>query len=132
MWTDARPAGSLHKRVKEWSQSVVQRAALAGPGQSARQMARRIKSWTGVTQRDLQGLGQSERLFATMHDAIGRGDIDWADVATAAGFSDQAHMIRSMRLNTGFTPEQLRQRARTDEAFWSYRLLAEYFARPTI
>jgi type VI protein secretion system component VasA len=38
-------------------------------------------------------------------------------------------MIRRMRQYTGFTPEQLRQRARDDEAFWGYRLLREYFTK---
>jgi hypothetical protein len=39
-------------------------------------------------------------------------------------------MIRQMRRHTGFTPEQLRQSAREDEAFWCYRLLGQYFTEP--
>jgi hypothetical protein len=40
-------------------------------------------------------------------------------------------MIRQMRRHTtGFTPEQLRQSAASDEAFWGYRLLGQYFEMP--
>lgn len=128
VWTRTRPAGSgPTRRLKDWSESLASRAAFSGPGRSARQVARRIKSWTGVSERDLHGLGRSEHLFAKWHAAIEKGGVDWAELAATAGFADQAHMIRRMRQYTGFTPEQLRQRARDDEAFWGYRLLREYF-----
>jgi hypothetical protein len=41
-------------------------------------------------------------------------------------------MIRTMRLNTGFAPGQMRQRAGADDAFWSYRLPGQYFAEPKV
>jgi AraC-like DNA-binding protein len=130
MWTDARPAGSRPtRRLKDWSRSLALRAAFSGPGRSARQIARRIKSWTGVSQRELQGLGQSEQLYAELHEAIEDGSINWAELAAASGFADQPHMIRQVRRSSGFTPEQLRQRAGNDEAFWGYRLLRQYFAQ---
>jgi AraC-like DNA-binding protein len=131
MWTAARPAGPRPTRqIKDWSRSLARRAALTDLGRSTRQIARRVKSWTGVSQRDLQGLGHTEQLYAKLHEAIGADDVDWAGLAAASGFADQAHMIRQLRRHTGFTPEQLRQSARHDEAFWGYRLLGEYFARP--
>lgn len=130
VWTRMQPAGSgPTRRLKDWSESLASRAAISGPGRSTRQIARRIKSWTGVSERDLHGLGHSEHLFAKLHEAIEKGGIDWAELAATAGFADQAHMIRRMRQYTGFTPEQLRQRARDDEAFWGYRLLGEYFTK---
>jgi AraC-like DNA-binding protein len=116
--------------IKDWSGSLVLRAALTDLGRSTRQVARRVKSWTGVSQRDLQGLGHTEQLYAKLHEAIQNGDVDWAGLAAASGFADQAHMIRQMRRHTGFTPEQLRQSAREDEAFWGYRLLGQYFTKP--
>ena len=130
LWASMRPAGSRPtRRLKDWSRSLVLRAAFSGPGRSTRQIARRIRSWTGVSERDLRGLGHSEQLYAKLHEAIESGGVDWADLAAASGFSDQAHMIRRMRQSSGFTPEQLRQRAGNDEAFWGYRLLRQYFAR---
>jgi AraC-like DNA-binding protein len=118
------------RRLKDWSRSLALRAAFSGPGRSTRQIARRIKSWTGVSERDLRGLSHSEQLYAKLHEAIGNGGVDWAELAAAAGFADQPHMIRQMRRSSGFTPEQLRQRAANDEALWGYRLLGQYFTKP--
>ena len=130
VWTSMRPAGSRPtRRLKDWSRSLASRAAVSGAGRSTRQIARRIKSWTGVSERDLQGIGHAEQLYAKLHEAIENGGIDWAELAAAAGFADQPHMIRQIRRSSGFTPEQLRQRARDDEAFWGYRLLGEYFTK---
>ena len=132
MWVGMRPAGTRPmKWTKDWSRSLVVRAARAGPGRSTRQIARRVKSWTGVSERDLQGLGHSEQLYAKLHEALQKGDVDWAGLAAVSGFADQAHMIRRMRRHTGFTPEQLRQSASSDEAFWGYRLLGQYFTNPS-
>ena len=131
LWTATRPAGTRPMRsIEDWSTSLVRRAALTDLGRSTRQIARRVKSWTGASQRDLHGLGHTEQLYARWHEAIDNGDVDWAGLAAASGFADQAHMIRQMRRHTGFTPEQLRQSARDDEAFWGYRLLGQYFAQP--
>ena len=132
LWVAMRPVGTRPmKWTKDWSQNLAVRAARAGAGRSTRQIARRIKSWTGVSERDLQGLGHSEQLYARLHEAFQTGDVDWAGLAIASGFADQAHMIRRMRRHTGFTPEQLRQSARSAEAFWGYRLLGQYFANPS-
>lgn len=130
LWAGVRPAGFRPIRwVKDWSRIIAVKAAFGGSGRSARQIARRVKSWTGMSQRDLDGIGNSEQLYAKLHDAIQGGDVDWAELAIAAGFADQPHMIRQMRRSSGFTPEQLRQRVRDDEAFWAYRLLREYFTK---
>lgn len=131
MWASARPAGTRPTRwIKDWSKSLAVRAALTDLGRSTRQIARRIRSWTGVSQRDLQGLGHTEQLYANLHDAIQSGEVDWAELAAASGFADQPHMIRQMRRHTGFTPEQLRKGAGNEEAFWCYRLLGQYFTNP--
>lgn len=118
------------KWINDWSSSLVRRAALTGLGRSTRQIARRVRSWTGVSERDLHGLGHTETLYARFLEAIADGDLDWAGLAAASGFADQAHMIRQMRRHTGFTPEQFRHAAAHDEAFWAYRLLGEYFTKP--
>ena len=131
LWAGTRPAGSRPVRwIKDWSGSLALRAARTDLGRSTRQIARRVKSWTGVSRRDLQVLGRTEQLFAKLLEAAQNGDVDWAGLAAASGFADQAHMIRQMRRHTGFTPEQFRQIARDDEAFWGYRLLRQYFTKP--
>ena len=63
---------------------------------------------------------------------ITRGRDNLCTIAADTGFADQAHMIRQMRRHTGYTPAQLRQRARNDEAFWGYRLLGQYFDKPQV
>lgn len=131
LWAETRPAGTRPMTwVKDWSRSLALRAARTDLGRSTRQVARRIKSWTGASRRELRGLGHIEQLYAKLHDAIQNGDVDWAGLAAASGFADQAHMIRQMRRYTGFTPEQLLESARNDEAFWCYRLLGQYFTKP--
>ena len=127
--TRSEPSGPS-RWLKDWTRGLVAKAALSGPGRSTRQIARRIRSWTGVSERDLQGLGQTEQLYANIHVALEAGEINWAHLAAKSGFSDQAHMIRRMRRHTGFTPEQLRQGAQNEEALWGYRLLGEYFSKP--
>lgn len=131
LWSAVRSdQGPALKWLKDWTRSLVARAALSGAGRSARQVARRVKSWTGVSQRDLKSLGHSEELYAEIHRALEKGELDWGDLAAASGFADQAHMIRQMRRHTGFTPEELRRFAPSEEALWGYRLLGQYFERP--
>jgi AraC-like DNA-binding protein len=130
LWADTRPAGVRPMTwVKDWSRSLALRAAQTDVGRSTRQVARRVRSWTGASQRELRGLGHIEQLYARLHDAVENGDVDWTELAAESGFADQAHMIRQMRRYTGFTPEQLCESAGNDEAFWCYRLLGQYFTK---
>lgn len=131
IWSNARPRGAGPVRwLDDWTRRLIVRAAMSGTGRSTRQVARRIRSWAGVSERDLRGLGQSEQLYAKIHEGLDKGGLDWAELAADSGFADQAHMIRRMRQHTGFTPEQLRRLAPSEEALWGYRLLGEYFAKP--
>ncbi len=133
VWSAKRPPGTRPVQwLNDWSRRLASRAALSAAGRSPRQIARRVKSWTGVSERDLQGLGHSEQLYAKIHAAMQKGELDWSDLAADSGFADQAHMIRRMRQHTGFTPVQLRRRAANDEALWAYRLLGQYFSKPNL
>jgi AraC-like DNA-binding protein len=125
MWAGVRPAGTRsHTLIADWSRSLVHRAMATGAGRSTRQIARRVRSWTGVGERDLQGFAHMEEPLFKVLEAWRKGDVDWAGLAAASGFSDQAHMIRRIKQHTGFTPKQLHEIARYDEAFWYYRLYA--------
>jgi AraC-like DNA-binding protein len=81
-------------------------------------------------QHDLS-LGEGEQLYPLIHDAMRRGDLDWAEFAAVHGFADRGHMIRRLRQHTGLTPEQLRPVAPSDEALWGYRLLGQRFDKPS-
>jgi AraC-like DNA-binding protein len=112
----------------------VHRASATGSGRSTRQIARRVKSSTGVGERDLQWFSHIRQLGFNLIDASRKGDVDWAALAAASGFADQAHMIRRLKQHTGFTPKELVDRARYDEALWIYRLngriIDQLLARP--
>lgn len=124
LWAGRRPAGTGPRRCAERSKSIVHRAMMTGSGRSTRQIARRIKSWTGVTERDLEGFARMEQLSVKWIEAARKGNVDWAALAAEAGFTDQAHMIRRWQKHTGFTPKQAQDGARCNEAFWFYRLMA--------
>lgn len=126
LWRKARPAsGFTGAWVSDWTRSLAMRAATSGFGRSVRQTERRIKAWTGQPMRDLQAYGRSEMLYSLVLEGWRRGDINYAEAAAGAGYSDQSHMGRDIRRQTGFSPAQLRRLIETEEAFWIYRLFGE-------
>lgn len=123
LWQQARPDAALPSRVfSDWSQRLALRAATSGWGRSLRQIERRIKQWTGQPLRELRGLGRSERAFFEAVVAEKSGVVNWSDVASNVGYSDQSHLCRQTRQITGFSPDELRRRLFNDETFWAYRL----------
>lgn len=116
---------SIHRRerIHDWCEDLARRAALSGKGRSARQFERRFKQWLGLPHRELFAMGRAERaFFEALAQEAGPDDIDWPDVAAAAGYADQSHMIRQARKITGFTPATLFRRVKSDPSFWMYRL----------
>lgn len=123
LWRASRESGVLGShRVSDWVQHLAMRAATSATGRSLRQFERRVKRWTGLALRDLQGLGRSERVFFHAVEAHLRGEVDWAQLALEAGYADQAHFCRVTRRITGLSPEALREGILNEEAFWPYRL----------
>jgi AraC-like DNA-binding protein len=122
-WREVRRAGHVSVDCyQDWAQCLRARAQASGPGQSERQMERRIKGLAGLTWRDIRAIGQAESVFRRAGDMAQAGPLTWASVASDAGYADQAHLCRSIRKASGFTPTELHSRARFDEAFWVYRL----------
>jgi AraC-like DNA-binding protein len=125
LWQDARPSQSNFGRmIGDWSQSLILNAALSPTGRSLRQVQRRVKAATGQPIKRLQTYTKAEDAFVL---ALKDRDVDLAGIATDAGYSDQSHMGRHVRAQTGFTPTELMQRVESDEAFWSYRLMGERY-----
>ena len=121
----AEQTRSVHRRerIHDWCEDLARRAALSGKGRSARQFERRCKQWLGLPHRELFVMGRAERaFFEALAQEGGQEDIDWPDVAAAAGYADQSHMIRQARRITGFTPAALFKRVKAEPAFWTYRL----------
>lgn len=116
-----RPAEGL-LRYADWARHLALRAAGSRLGRSTRQAERRLKAWAGQPLRGLLGIGRAEQSFLLVRAAHAEGRVDWADVASIAGYADQAHLCRETRRFTGFSPQELRLRIEQDEAFWVYRL----------
>ncbi len=122
----ALPASeSLRQLGQHWVERLAWRAhqwrQLHGP----RQVERRIKASSGRSLRDWQALVRTEGLFFAARDRHDAGQaFDWAALAQSEGFSDQAHMIRTAKRTTGFSPTEFASRIVEDESFWLYRLWA--------
>lgn len=105
-------------RYAAWSEALAVRAA----GRSLRQLERRIKAWAGLPMRELRAVSRAERAFYAVAAADGGGTVKWAEIAAGSDYADQSHLCRETRRLTGFSPEDLRRRIATEEAFWAYRL----------
>ncbi len=119
-----RNDGPSPGRYREWMQQLATRAVAAGHGASLRQVERRIKQWSGQSLRALRSISRSEATFFQVRRELEAGELIWSALAQDQGYADQAHLCRETRRVTGFSPEELRQRIETDEAFWAYRVWA--------
>ncbi|MBV1776038.1 helix-turn-helix domain-containing protein [Burkholderiaceae bacterium DAT-1] len=122
-WQQTRPdAHAIRHYYADWSTSLMLRAATSGFGRSLRQVERRIKQWAGLPMRELKGLSRAEQAFFDAAMREPDATVNWSDIAAAAGYTDQSHMIRATRKITGFAPDALRRLIFSDECFWVYRL----------
>jgi AraC-like DNA-binding protein len=126
MWRKARPKNDIaSRRLEDWTRALVARAAVSGLGKSTRQIQRRIRAWTGQTQRQLRLHARVETLFVRTRAAP--SGLDLAKIAAEAGYSDQSHMGREVRRITGKSPARINRLIQTEERYWCYRLLGEDF-----
>lgn len=109
-------------RYAAWTEALAVRAATSSAGRSLRQLERRIKAWAGLPLRELRAVSRAERAFYAVAAASNKPGFNWADIAAEVDYADQSHLCRETRRLTGFSPEDLRQRMQTEEAFWAYRL----------
>ena len=110
------------QRYAAWTEALALRAATSAAGRSLRQLERRIKAWAGLPLRELRAVSRAERAFYAAAAAEGDAGVNWADIAAETDYADQSHLCRETRRLTGFSPEDLRRRIQTEEAFWAYRL----------
>ncbi|MEO1040217.1 MAG: helix-turn-helix domain-containing protein [Pseudomonadota bacterium] len=73
-------------------------------GITLRHLRRLMKERTGLSPK---ALARRLQVQAAIERADQSAYPDWADIALATGFSDQAHLIRSMRSIAGDTPARL-------------------------
>lgn len=61
-----------------------------------------------------KALAMELRVMAAVQRADAFAAPDWADIAVAAGFSDQAHLSRAIKARTGLTPRALHAERRAE------------------
>ncbi|GGR15643.1 hypothetical protein GCM10008957_30480 [Deinococcus ruber] len=79
-------------------------------GRSERWLERQCRAQLGCTFQSLQRLLRIERTLLTLH---AHPQPDFATIAYALGFADQAHLSREVRRFTGCTPTHLWQQLHT-------------------
>lgn len=92
---------------------------------SPRQFERRFSHSYGQSLRAYRQQARCSRML--LDQVFGRRKLaSWADIATRAGYFDQAHLSRDLRRYTGYAPAMLgRQLAGDDPALWPYRLSSQ-------
>jgi AraC-like DNA-binding protein len=109
--------------ARHWVERLGRQASQWARVHSARHVERRIKSFSGRSLREWQSIVRTEGLFFAARERHEAGlPFGWAALAQDQGFTDQAHMIRSVKRITGFSPTGFAQRFVGDESFWMYRL----------
>lgn len=114
-------------RLSDWIMALAIRASQSGTAKGIRQFQRRIREWTGQSNRRLDQYSRNELLFEKFTIAKREGDASLAKLAAEAGFSDQSHMGRFVRQMHGQTPARLSELIDTHESYWCYRLLGTRF-----
>jgi AraC-like DNA-binding protein len=88
-----------------------------------RSLQRRFKTETGAS---AKRFARIERMLQAI--AARRSGADWADVAHACGFTDQAHLIRDFRTFAGSSPEVFCRRVAADRVQgWNDELASSDF-----
>lgn len=100
-----QPTRTLHPGIAAaiglFEGSTEVRAAVEASGLSHRHFIRRFREATGFLPSDFARLRRLQRALRLRATAPRQG---WADVAVAAGYSDQAHWGRELRRIAGMTP----------------------------
>jgi AraC-like DNA-binding protein len=131
IWQKARlwQSAVSPQRLEDWTQALIARAARSGPGKSERQIQRRIKSWTGLTQRELRFHAQAEKSLLSLSH-LAPPDLDLVKMAAEAGYADQSHMGRAIRRITGASPARVSQLIQSDTRYWMHRLINSRLQTP--
>lgn len=106
-------------RTSHWLRWLQQQTSTS----SLRSLQRLIKQATGTTVRQLGRFIRLEELgvMITKGHVHPGSERNQADLAAAAGFSDQAHMAREVKQTAGFSPGEAFCRFFQYESFWLYR-----------
>lgn len=88
---------------------------------SERQFERKVKQMTGQSMRSLRCADRFERTLLNARQAAESGPLDWSNLASDSGYSDQSHLCREVRKMSGTTPGKLLELGKDDESYWLFR-----------
>ncbi len=114
---------SLRQLGRNWVERLACRARQWARVHSPRHVERRIKSFSARSLPEWNSLVRTEGLFFAARERHEAGlPFEWTALALDEGYTDQAHMIRTVKRITGFSPTEFAARFERDESFWMYRL----------
>ena len=110
-------------RVIRQSPAISMRGLAGRLDVGERSLQRRFKAETGVSAKQFARIERMQQAIAAR-----RAGADWADVAHAGGFTDQAHLIRDFRAFAGSPPDAFCRRAAADRVqAWNDELASSDF-----
>lgn len=117
---DQRPRfeAAVARIIQSGGQTRVDRLA-ESVGFSARQLEREFRASLGLSPKSFARIIRFQNLLRTVGEGMLR---EWANVALAAGYSDQPHMVREFREFTGHSP--------TESEVKAVGVLAKHFISP--
>ncbi len=114
---------AVTRLIKHSGQISVDELA-ADLGISGRQLERRFLSEVGLGPKLLSRILRFQQVFR----AVERADANWAEIAAACGYYDQAHLIRDFRQFAGQTPAILfDQFTRFTEVFTRKQRMSDFY-----
>lgn len=114
---------SLRRLGRHWVERLAWQAHQWRRTHGTRQVERRVKAYSGRSLREWESLVKTEGVFFSARAQFEAGEpFDWAGIAQDEGFADQAHLSRTAKRITGFSPSEFARRFAEDESFWLYRL----------
>ena len=99
-------AGTAVARLVESGGRASGEELAAEAGLSERQLQRRFRRATGLSPKRFARIRRFREAAASL---LGEAPPEWAAVADAAGYADQAHLCREFRQLVGLSPERLRR-----------------------
>lgn len=88
--------------ILRWDDDVRRMLSGDDAGYSERHRQRRVRAATGMTRKQIQQLSRAREAFALLMQGV-----QPSECAARCGFSDQAHLTRSLRVFHGQTPAQV-------------------------
>lgn len=94
--------GELIKQGIVIASPLVEKALAGKPSLSERTVQRHVLQVAGLTKRELLRIRKARRAYALLQRGMSIGD-----VVSEAGYTDQAHLTKSLKLLAGQTPGQI-------------------------